>query len=69
MTKEKSINFNNIKETLLVMSQTAHIGYTNNSTHSFVFKDDLILRMDEALSRVLSSGEYQNIINRYVTLK
>ncbi|PKG85712.1 amino acid ABC transporter substrate-binding protein [Colwellia sp. 75C3] len=69
MTKDKKIHFDNIKEALLVMSQTAHIGYTNNSTHTFIFKDDFILRMDQALSRVISSSEYHNIINRYVTIK
>lgn len=69
LKKEKNINFNSIKEVLLVMTQTAHIGYTNNPTHTFLFKDDFILRMDQALSSVISSHEYQNIINRYATIQ
>jgi len=67
MKKDKNINFNHIKEVLLVMTETAHIGYTNNPTHKFLFKDDFILRMDQALSIVISSNEYQKIINKYVT--
>jgi polar amino acid transport system substrate-binding protein len=67
--KEKDINFNSIKEVLLVMTETAHIGYTNNPTHTFLFKKDFILRMDQALSMVISSNEYQKIVNRYVSIK
>jgi polar amino acid transport system substrate-binding protein len=67
--KDKKVNFNNIREVLLVMTETAHIGYTNNSEHAFAFKDDFILRMDQALSSVISSTEYQNIINHYVTVE
>jgi len=66
IAKEIDINFDNIKESLLVMTQTAHIGYTNNPSHPFEFKDDFIIRMDEALSSVLSSKVYREIINRYV---
>jgi polar amino acid transport system substrate-binding protein len=67
--KEKDINFNNIKEVLQVMTETAHIGYTDNPTHNFLFKDDFILRMDQALSEVISSNEYQNIVNDYISVK
>jgi hypothetical protein len=38
MKKETTINFDNIKEALLVMTQTGHIGYTDASTHTFLFK-------------------------------
>lgn len=69
LTKEREINFDNIKETLVVMSQTGHIGYTSTPTHNFLFKDDFTPRMDKALSSVLSSSKYQQIVNRYITLK
>ena len=69
IAKEADINFDKIKESLLVMTQTAHIGYTNNPSHPFEFKDDFIIRMDEALSSVISSKVYQEIINRYVIRK
>jgi polar amino acid transport system substrate-binding protein len=65
MQKETKISFDNIKEAFLVMIQTGHIGYTDASTHTFLFKDDFILRMDEALSQVISSNTYQNIIDSY----
>lgn len=68
ISKERKINFDNIKEKLVVMSQTAHIGYTNSPTHTFLFKDDFILQMDRALSDVMSSKKYQEIINRYITI-
>lgn len=68
ISKERNFNFDNIKEALVVMTQTAHIGYTNNPTHTFLFKDDFILRMDRALSNVLSSKKYQDIINRYISI-
>jgi polar amino acid transport system substrate-binding protein len=65
MRKKRSIHFDNIQETLLVMSKTAHIGYTDNKSHEFHFKKDFIYRMDKALSEVISSDTYQDIINRY----
>ena len=65
----KNINLDSIKEVLLVMTETAHIGYTNNPTHTFLFKGDFILRMDQALSIVMSSTEYQKILNRYVLIQ
>jgi polar amino acid transport system substrate-binding protein len=66
--KKKDINFNNIREVLLVMTETAHIGYTDNPTHNFLFKDDFILRMDQALSAVISSNKYQDIVSSYVPI-
>jgi polar amino acid transport system substrate-binding protein len=69
MQKEITINFDNIKEALLVMIQTGHIGYTDASTHTFLFKEDFILRMDEALSHLKSSNTYQNIIDKYTVKK
>jgi polar amino acid transport system substrate-binding protein len=65
MMKKTKINFNNIQEALLVMSQTAHIGYTDNKSHQYHFKNDFVSRMDKALSEIISSDKYQEIINRY----
>jgi polar amino acid transport system substrate-binding protein len=65
LRQKRDINFDNIKEALLVMSQTAHIGYTDNENHEFYFKSDFVLRMDEALSTLMSSDKYQEIIDRY----
>lgn len=65
MSKENHVNFDNIEENLLVMSQTAHIGYTNNKNHGFLFKNDFILSMDKALSVFISSEKYQKILSRY----
>jgi polar amino acid transport system substrate-binding protein len=65
LKKETTINFDNIREAFLVMIQTGHIGYTDAPTHTFLFKDDFILRMDEALSTLKSSDTYQKIISSY----
>jgi polar amino acid transport system substrate-binding protein len=65
MGLEKKVSFDNIREALLVMSQTAHIGYTNSKNHEYEFKDDFIFRMDAALSAIIFSDKYQEIINRY----
>ena len=69
LTKDSNISFDSIKETLTVMTETAHIGYTNNPAHDFQFKGDFILRMDHALSSLILSNEYQTIIDRYITEK
>lgn len=66
MSNAQEINFDNIKEVMLVMSQTAHIGYTNNPSHPYLYKEDFIIHMDQALSDVISSELYQSIIDRYV---
>jgi len=69
MRQKRKVNFDNIKEALLVMTQTGHIGYTDASTHTFLFKNDFILRMDEALSILKSSDTYQKIIDTYTVKK
>ena len=66
VSKQSSKNFDNIYESMLVMSQTAHIGYTNSKHHHFSYKDDFVKSMDEALSTLFSSKGAQNIINRYL---
>lgn len=63
--KITTINFDNIKETLVVMIQTGHIGYSADPTRKFLFKEDFILRMDDALSRLKLSDSYQKIIDSY----
>lgn len=65
ISKDSNVNFDNIIEALLVTPQTAHIGYTNNDSHSFHYKDDFVLRMNKALSKFMSSEKYQKIISRY----
>jgi polar amino acid transport system substrate-binding protein len=69
MQKETTINFDNIREALVVMIQTGHIGYSADPTKKFFFKEDFILRMDDALSRLKSSDTYQKIINDYTINK
>ena len=51
------------------MTQTAHIGYTNAAEYNSLFKGDFIIRMDEALSSLISLDAYQKIINGYIELK
>lgn len=63
--KQKSIHFNHIHEMLSVMSKTAHIGYTNNKNHKFPFKNDFVIKMDHAISTIMSSKKYTNIIESY----
>lgn len=66
MKENMTINFDNIQESLLVMIQTGHIGYTDVLSETFFFKDDFIIRMDESLSRLKSSETYQKIISSYI---
>jgi polar amino acid transport system substrate-binding protein len=63
--KKRNIHLSKIRKALRVMSKTAHIGYTNSKHHTFQFKDDFVLKMDEAMLKVISSDKYQEIINRY----
>lgn len=65
MSKKGKVNFDQIQESLLVMLQTAHIGYTNNKNHEYSFKKDFVNTMDKALSVFLSSKKYQEIIKQY----
>ncbi|TPH14020.1 substrate-binding periplasmic protein [Litorilituus lipolyticus] len=66
LSLKKQISFDNIRESMVVMSQTAHIGYTNSEFHNFTYKDDFVERMDNALSQLFTSNEFQLIINRYL---
>jgi len=63
---EKDYQFNGISEALLVMTQTAHIGYTDSKEHKFTYKDEFVKRMDEALALLHTSGEYERILAKYV---
>ena len=60
------MSFDRIDEALLIMTQTAHIGYSDNEKHQFHFKEDFIERMDVALSRLRKSGKIEAIIARYL---
>jgi polar amino acid transport system substrate-binding protein len=63
--EKRNIHLDDIKEALVVMSKTAHIGYTNNNNHVFSFKNDFVMRMDKAIEQVITSNKYQEILNNY----
>ncbi len=65
--KNEHISFDDINEALIVMTQTSHIGYTNSENHKFVFKEDFIKRMDEALTHLQSTDKYQKILAKYLS--
>lgn len=62
---KSSVNFDDIYEALLIMSQTAHIGYSNSKDTDFYYKGDFIKSMDIALEAFFASDEFHQIINRY----
>ena len=51
---EPDINFNQIYEAMLVMTNTAHIGYSNTANTKYPHKQDFVRRMNEALIKALS---------------
>lgn len=63
---EIDYNFSNINEALVVMTQTAHIGYSADTNNKFHFKADFTKRMDAALSQLYSSTEYHRILDKYI---
>jgi polar amino acid transport system substrate-binding protein len=66
LNKARGLNFDGVSESLIVMSQTAHIGYSDSKNKDFGFKNDFIYRMDAALMEVKASAEYEKIIARYI---
>jgi polar amino acid transport system substrate-binding protein len=64
LSKIHNLDFDNVSESLIVMSQTGHIGYSDNE--KFSFKSDFVLRMDKALSQVLNSAQYLKIVDQYI---
>ena len=63
--KHRDIQIDKIKAALLVMSKTAHIGYTNSKNHKFTFKDDFVKHMDKAILQTITSSKYQEILDNY----
>jgi polar amino acid transport system substrate-binding protein len=64
-TQNSSLNFNDIKESYLIMSQNAYIGYAKNYI-KLSSKNDFIKQMDLALDKLKTSGEMELVINRYI---
>ncbi len=67
LSKVYHLSFDDISESIIVMSQTAHIGYSDSVNGDFPFKNDFIQRMDFALMQVKESTEYQEIIAKYLS--
>lgn len=66
LQKEKpQLNFDNITQSLEVMVQTAHIGYTNSKGHKFDYKDDFVIKFDKALLAVKRDKVLEKIIAKY----
>ncbi len=66
LNKSQQLNFDDVAESLIVMSQTAHIGYSFSDKQQFSYKNDFVNRMDDALQRVIESQQYTEIINNYL---
>jgi polar amino acid transport system substrate-binding protein len=66
LNKAQNLNFDDVSESLIVMSQTAHIGYSDRANKTFTYKNDFIYRMDAALMKIKASTEYEKIIARYI---
>lgn len=65
LKKLRQLNIDGISESLHVMSQTAHIGYSDSANDRYTFKSDFVHRMDAALSKIKSSEQYSQIIESY----
>lgn len=68
LSKRQQLNFDDVVESLIVMSQTAHIGYSNSDAQQFPYKNDFVNRMDDALQKVKNSQQYIDIIEKYLQL-
>lgn len=66
LTNTLRLNFDDVAEALIVMSQTAHIGYSNSDNQKYSYKNDFINRMDDALQQVKNSPQYSEIIEKYI---
>lgn len=63
---DESLNFNDIHQTMEVMVQTAHIGYSSDEKRRFKFKDDFVKRFDKALAAVKRENALDKIVAQYV---
>jgi polar amino acid transport system substrate-binding protein len=66
LSKLRDLNYKGLTESMVVMRQTAHIGYTDSIEHNFAFKSDFVHRMDSALTQVKASAQYQAFITKYL---
>lgn len=67
LNKTPELNFDDISESLIVMSQSAHIGYSDSANDDFPFKSDFIQRMDSALTQIKATKQYDKIIAKYLS--
>jgi len=67
LKKERaSMSFKEIKQSMEVMVQTAHIGYTNSKDHKFEYKDDFVKKFNKALVVIKRNKALERIIRKYV---
>ena len=52
-------------ESLEVMTQTAHIGYTDAPNNTYEYKGNFVIQMDKAIEDIVSSKEYAQILSSY----
>lgn len=62
----ESLNFKEIHQTIEVMVQTAHIGYSSDENNRFKFKEDFVKRFDKALAAVKRENALDKIVAQYV---
>lgn len=67
LNKASELTFDDISESLIVMTQSAHIGYSDSANDDFPFKSDFIQRMDSALTQIKATKQYENIIAKYLS--
>ena len=67
LNKTPELNFDDISESLIVMTQSAHIGYSDSANDDFPFKSDFIQRMDSALTQIKATKQYDKIIAKYLS--
>lgn len=65
-TRNASSNASDIHQSIEVMVQTAHIGYSRDKDNNFKFKGDFIKRFDKALSDTKQEKVLNDIITKYV---
>ncbi|MGB0833549.1 MAG: substrate-binding periplasmic protein [Psychrobium sp.] len=64
--QDDSVNFNHIHQTIEVMVQSAHIGYSSDEHGRFKYKKDFVKRFDKALAAVKRENALEKIIAKYV---
>jgi hypothetical protein len=67
LNKTPELNFDDISESLIVMTQSAHIGYSDSANSDFPFKSDFIQHMDSALTQIKATKQYDKIIAKYLS--